>query len=60
MKKILAIILCAFMLIPCLAGCTAKEELVIGYTDYKPMNYVDENGKLAWTNPIFLDGRKED
>ena len=55
MKKLLAIILCAFMLIPCLAGCTAKEELVIGYTDYKPMNYTDENGKLVGFDTEFAE-----
>ena len=44
------------MLIPCLAGCGAqKKELVIGYTDYKPMNYVDENGKLVGFDTEFAE-----
>ncbi len=55
MKKIFAIILCALMLVPCLAGCTAKEELVIGYTDYKPMNYTDDSGKLVGFDTEFAE-----
>ena len=56
MKKLFAIILCVLMLVPCLAGCgAAKEELVIGYTDYKPMNYIDENGKLVGFDTEFAE-----
>ena len=60
MKKILAIIMCALMLTAALAGCqpannansngtgdeNTKKELVIGYTDYAPMNYT-EGGELV-------------
>ncbi|MBQ2862602.1 MAG: transporter substrate-binding domain-containing protein [Clostridia bacterium] len=56
MKRIFAVILCVMMLVPCLAGCgVAKEELVIGYTDYKPMNYIDENGKLVGFDTEFAE-----
>lgn len=54
MKKILAIITCVLTLVVCLAGCGAqKEELVIGYTDYKPMNYTDESGNLVGFDTEF-------
>ena len=53
MKKILAILLCAFMILPCFAGCGDKNELVIGYTDYKPMNYTDDNGELVGFDTEF-------
>ena len=53
MKKILAILLCAFMILPCFAGCGDKNELVIGYTDYKPMNYKDDNGELVGFDTEF-------
>ena len=53
MKKILAILLCAFMILPCFVGCGSKNELVIGYTDYKPMNYTDDNGELVGFDTEF-------
>ncbi len=54
MKKLLAIILAALMVMACFAGCgqeaqapkEEKETIVVGYTIYEPMNYMDENGKL--------------
>ena len=62
MKKILALILAGLMLFS-LAACggntttdekttdapvdEAKETVVVGYTIYEPMNYLDENGKLV-------------
>lgn len=62
MKKILALILAGLMLF-LLAACggntasdettteapvnDAKETVVVGYTIYEPMNYLDENGKLV-------------
>ena len=47
MKKILALVLALSMVAICAVGCgPAKKELVIGYTDYAPMNYTDENGNL--------------
>ncbi|MBQ8203124.1 MAG: transporter substrate-binding domain-containing protein [Clostridia bacterium] len=46
MKKIIALMLAVAMLF-CFAGCGNKEEtIVVGYTIYEPMNYMDENGKL--------------
>ena len=58
MKKYFAMILVLFLLIPCLAGCAQgnssdlqyiknKGTLVVGITDYAPMDYKDENGE--WT-----------
>ena len=48
MKKILAIAFVAMMLISCFAGCAKEEKtIVVGYTDYAPMNYLDDNGKLV-------------
>ncbi len=60
MKKILALILAGVMLFA-LAACGGntdsnkttdpadgtKESIVVGYTIYEPMNYLDENGKLV-------------
>lgn len=48
MKKIIAMILTlilAFFICTCFSGC-GKKEIVVGYTIYKPMNYMDENGEL--------------
>jgi len=48
MKKILAIAFAAMMLMSCFAGCAKEEKtIVVGYTDYAPMNYLDDNGKLV-------------
>ena len=47
MKKLLALLL-SIMLICCVfTGCGAKETVVVGYTIYEPMNYLDESGKLV-------------
>jgi polar amino acid transport system substrate-binding protein len=55
MKKIVSVIL-ALTLVFALTACAAKDdwsyikakgELVIGYTDYAPMNYTDDSGKLV-------------
>ncbi|MBO5725753.1 MAG: transporter substrate-binding domain-containing protein [Clostridia bacterium] len=46
MKKLLAILLAALMMVACFAGCSKQETIVVGYTIYDPMNYLDENGKL--------------
>jgi len=58
--KVLAVALCAVMALSLLAACGEKEaadesetgaeekgKLIVGITDYAPMNYLDENG--AWT-----------
>ena len=61
MKKMIAMMLAIFALATCLAGCTStstaptsdlayiqsKGKLVVGITDYAPMDYKDENGQ--WT-----------
>ena len=46
MKKIMALLLCVAMLF-CFAGCgNDKETIVVGYTIYEPMNYLDDAGEL--------------
>ena len=48
MKKLLAIILAALMVMTMFVGCGKQQEtIVVGYTIYKPMNYKDESGKLV-------------
>jgi polar amino acid transport system substrate-binding protein len=58
MKKVICLILSVLMLATCFAGCGAKEnsdlaaikkagKIVVGITDYAPMDYKDENGE--WT-----------
>ena len=47
MKKIIAIALSVMLLALCFAGCqSTKDTVVVGYTIYAPMNYLDENGEL--------------
>ncbi len=59
MKKLLCLALAALLLVGGLVGCgtqppvddassapVAEKSLVVGYTIYEPMNYVDENNKL--------------
>jgi polar amino acid transport system substrate-binding protein len=57
MKKALSLILVVVLAAASLIGCAkkdddwsyikAKGELVIGYTDYEPMNFTDKEGKLV-------------
>ena len=58
MKKFFALILAALMIAACFAGCDSSSssdlaavkkngKIVIGITDYAPMDYKDENGE--WT-----------
>jgi len=48
MKKLLAWMLSALLLVSLLASCgEQKKMVVVGYTVYKPMNYTDESGKLV-------------
>ena len=58
MKKIIAMLLAALMILTCFAGCNAEPatdseyvkkngKLIVGITDYAPMDYKDENGE--WT-----------
>ena len=51
MKKIIAIALSVMLLALCCVGCgstkdEAKETVVVGYTIYAPMNYLDANNQL--------------
>ena len=58
MKKMFALILAVLMIASCFAGCGSKADsdlayvkdkgtLIVGITDYAPMDYKDENGE--WT-----------
>ena len=58
MKKTIAMILSILMILSCFAGCGSKADsdlayikdkgkLIVGITDYAPMDYKDENGN--WT-----------
>ncbi len=45
MKKIIALLMVVAMLF-CFAGCGEEKTVVVGYTIYEPMNYLDENNNL--------------
>ncbi len=49
MKKLLALLMTLALVVCCFAGCGEKKEkkeiIVVGYTEYAPMNYFDEDGK---------------
>lgn len=45
MKKIIALLMVVAMVL-CFAGCGEEKTVVVGYTIYEPMNYLDENGEL--------------
>ena len=45
-KKIIAFALLAIMAVTCFAGCKGQETIVVAYTIYAPMNYM-ENGELV-------------
>ena len=59
MKKMMTLVLALLLIVSCLAGCGASKtdsdlaaiqkagKLVVGITDYAPMDYKDENGQ--WT-----------
>ena len=58
MKKVFAIALAMILVLGCFAGCGSKEasdmsavkkagKIVVGITDYAPMDYLDDNGQ--WT-----------
>lgn len=51
MKKIIALLLACLLIATCFAGCNnaknnAKDTIVVGYTIYEPMNYLDNDGNL--------------
>ena len=50
MKKIIALTLAVMLVALCFAGCQSaknkKETVVVGYTIYAPMSYLDESGEL--------------
>ncbi|MBO5408175.1 MAG: transporter substrate-binding domain-containing protein [Clostridia bacterium] len=57
MKKLLALAMVALLAILALAGCQTAEDnkLVIGYTIYEPMNYLDDAGKLTGFDTEFAE-----
>lgn len=58
MKKFLAIILTlalALSLVACGTETAGDDKLVIGYTIYEPMNYMDENGNLTGFDTEFAE-----
>lgn len=56
MKKLLALLMAVAMLFT-MAGCGEKksDELLIGYTIYEPMNYLDDAGKLTGFDTEFAE-----
>ena len=48
MKKWIALLLVAVLAVACFTGCKAEDKkvVVVGYTIYAPMNYMDESGNL--------------
>ena len=46
MKKIIALLMVAAMLF-CFAGCGGEKTVVVGYTIYAPMNFLDDSGELV-------------
>ena len=55
MKKLLAVLMAVLMVALCFSACGGNEKpeeekkptIVVGYTIYEPMNYLDENGTLV-------------
>ena len=48
MKRFLALLLVCVLALTCFVGCKKEQEtIVVGYTIYAPMNYLDDNGKLV-------------
>ncbi|MBO5059812.1 MAG: transporter substrate-binding domain-containing protein [Clostridia bacterium] len=56
MKKLLALLMAGTMIFA-MSGCGEKaaDELVIGYTIYEPMNYMDDEGKLTGFDTEFAE-----
>ncbi|MCL1859561.1 MAG: transporter substrate-binding domain-containing protein [Oscillospiraceae bacterium] len=55
LKKILAVALLCVMFLAILSACGEKETLIIGITDYPPMNYQDDNGKWIGFESEFAE-----
>ncbi len=61
MKKLLVLILTLALAVTCFVACneapasTDAEKLVIGYTIYEPMNFMDESGKLTGFDTEFAE-----
>ena len=68
MKKMMQLLALVLSMLLLFTGCqtttqpainndveTTKEELVIGYTIYEPMNYLDENGELTGFDTEFAE-----
>ncbi len=56
MKKLFALALAALLIVLAFAGCQTNKDdnkLVIGYTIYEPMNYLDDNGDLTGFDTEF-------
>ena len=47
MKKFFAMMLVMVLVLSCFAGCETEKTVVVGYTNYAPMNYNDDSGKLV-------------
>jgi len=72
MKKMITLILAMLLIMSCFAGCgAAKEEsdlafvqekgkLVVGITDYAPMDYKDENGEWTGFDAEFAEAFAEE
>ena len=43
-KKLLALTLTLVLVVSCFAGCKKSDALVVGITDFAPMDYKDDNG----------------
>ena len=48
MKKLIALLLVLVLAVSCMSACQASQgkTVVVGYTIYEPMNYLDENNNL--------------
>ena len=58
MKRIIALMLVLVLAVGMLAACgekAAEDKLVIGYTIYEPMNYMDADGKLTGFDTEFAE-----
>ena len=58
LKKVIALAMAAMMSLS-IASCGSKktenDKMVIGYTIYEPMNFMDENGKLTGFDTEFAE-----